>query len=253
MVLNININKLKKKIKKKNGKNFRGLITFKHRGGGHKRKFKLIDNKYYIFNIPMIIIDIIYNSHKNLEIGLVYYSNNILSYINISNINKKGDILIISNISSLNEGNISSLKNINVGLYISNIELYLGHGSQINKSGNTFSLIISKFKKYNKTLLKLKSTEEYLLNNNCFAQIGINRNKYRIKLKKAGQNRWLNRRPVTRGVAKNPVDHPHGGGEGKTSGGRCSVTPFGKLTKGKKTRKKFINNNIIFKRKNKNV
>lgn len=236
------IKKLSYKYINSHGTNNQGLITIRHRGSGYKQKYFLIDNKKYFYNLPAILIKIFHKSlYRNKFYGLFLYANGIIMIHNISNNLIIGSLIINSSLSSsFNLGNSMPLYTIPEGIFLNNLELYPGKGSQICKTSGNFCFIINKYNLYkNRILIKLKNNYYYLFNNNNLATIGINYFTLNKKIKKikAGINRWFNKRPHVRGVAMNPIDHPHGGGQGKTSGGRCSVTPFGKLTKGKKTKK----------------
>lgn len=244
-IKNIINRKLCFRKKEKIGKNFSGKIIFKHRSSTfHKKKYIYLNQKNYLINLKLIFIKKIYNSFINTINGLFLYENRIVTIEKITNEINVGDIL--NTFQFLNKKNDSSLNfkfliyRLTVGSFISNIEIYPGKGSQLSKAAGTYSQIINIFdflKTY--VLIYLSSKNEYLINSNCFCNFGLNNNKiYKEKKKyKAGQNRWIGKRPRVRGVAMNPIDHPHGGGQGKTSGGRCSVTPYGILTKGKKTKK----------------
>lgn len=233
-------------IKKKNntGRNNTGKIIFKHRGFRYRRYFYL-NQKNLILNLKCIFISFFYNSYLNTFNGIFLYENRIITIEKVTADFKKGDVLnsyisLKNDVTNLYSLYKSCLFNLTIGTIISNIEIYTGKGAQINKAAGTYSQIINIFEFYNyKTLVLLNSKIEYLLNSNNFCLIGpnINKNFFHKKKKKAGQNRWIGKRPHVRGVAMNPIDHPHGGGQGKTSGGRCSVTPFGLLTKGRKTKK----------------
>lgn len=236
------INKLKLKYNLKNGRNNQGIITVRHKGNGFKQKYIIIDNKRYIYNIPGILIKIFNKSlYRNKFFGLFLYANGLILIHNLITNLEIGSI-IINNTSKKFKcfaGNSSVLSWIPAGIFLNNLELYPGYGSQICKTVSNFCFIINKYLKYNnRILIKLKKNRFYLFHNKCLATIGSNFFFKKLKKKKAGQNIWFNKKPSVRGVAMNPIDHPHGGGQGKTSGGRCSVTPWSILTKGKKTKKK---------------
>jgi len=240
-------------LKKNNGRNNQGKIMFRHRGGGHRRRYRMIDLKKFIFSVESIVYQIIYDPNRTAQLGLILYKNGIFSYILGYKGMLLGDILSCGENASLTAGNTLFLKDIPIGTLIYNIELSRGQGGIISRAAGTFSQIINKYVyNNNEVLIRFKSKEEYLIHSLCKATIGTVSNElnYLKFLRKAGQTRWLNKRPIVRGVAMNPVDHPHGGGEGKTSGGRPSVTPYGIITKGKPTRKKnIINFKIIKSRK----
>jgi large subunit ribosomal protein L2 len=253
----INIFKnLKKKLHKKKivstGHNHHGRYTIWHRGGGHKLNYRLLDFKYALVNLAYIVLDLEKDPNRSGIIALVLYSNNIVSYILAPQNIQIGFYSVIGTSVPEQYGAAMPLRNISDGTLIFNLELYPGKGGQLARAAGTFVLLIGKSNiRGNKILVRLKSGEEYLLNCNCFTVIGkvSNEEHNLMKLYKAGQARWMNYRPHVRGVAMNPIDHPHGGGEGKTSGGRCSVSPYGLLTKGKKTRHLKINPRLIVKRK----
>ena len=226
--------------KNKAGRNNQGQISSFHRGGGHKNLYRLIDTKRAIFDIQGSVIRIEYDPNRTSYIALVAYTNGMLQYIIAPLDLKVGDQIK----SSLNEeipikkGNTLPLKNIPIGTPIHNIELKTGRGGQVARAAGCFAKIIKK--ELLTCTIRLNSGHQMELSSQCLATIGIvsNIDHSNIKIGKAGRSRWLNKRPTVRGVVMNPVDHPHGGGEGKTSGGRCSVTPWGIPTKGYKTRRK---------------
>lgn len=252
--------KIKKKLtfikKNTHGINNRGKITVRHLGGGHKGRIRYVDNAYGIYNMSFVVLKIEKDPFRSGKIALVLYKNGIFSYILVSDKIKEGDILIMGSSDEivLSNGNAVPLRFLSSGLSVFNVELKVGFGGKLGRAAGSFLLVLGSYIINNKIkiLVKLKSGDEYMLNGNCLGTVGVVSNinhMYRI-YGKAGYSRWLNIRPHVRGVAMNPVDHPHGGGEGKTSGGRCSVSYKGKLTKGKKTRKRKINYSIIIKRKN---
>lgn len=243
----MNLNKylapLKYKYIPKNGRNNKGVITVRHKGKGYKQKYFLNDLKKYFFNIPAILIKFLHKSlYRNKFYGIFLYANGLILIHNLTNNLNIGSIICNSFYYHLKciAGNSTNLNNIPEGLFINNIELYPGYGAQICKTSGNFCFIINKYLFYNnRILIKLKKKKYYMFYNNCLATIGSNFTLLkRLKKKKAGMNRWFNIRPSVRGVAMNPIDHPHGGGQGKTSGGRCSVSPWSVLTKGKVTKKK---------------
>ena len=231
------IKSLTKGFQRANGKNNQGKITVKHRGGGHKRLYRLI-NFNRAQNIEGFVNKILYDPNRSANIA--YIKNNLNTHLILSPEGLKINQYIKSSPEAdLKIGNALPLKNIPIGSLIHNISLYPNSKGKLIRSAGTSAQLIQKINnKYAK--IRLKSGELKLILLTCYATLGIISNIYhkKIKLGKAGRSRWLNRRPSVRGVAKNPVDHPHGGGEGKTSGGRPSVTPQGKITKGKPTRKK---------------
>lgn len=241
---------LKKGFSKTGGRNNQGKITNFHKGGGHKQQYRKIDFKQNNYEGKVISIE--YDPIRSANIALIYdLTNKIYKYILAPDSLEIGTILnfniksILKNKTDENQlqmnkvykipGNRLMLKDIPIGSKIYNIELLPNKGGQLVRSAGTTASILQIQSKYAK--IKLPSNEERLILNTCLASIGQVSNKFhnKVNIKKAGRNRWLNKRPTVRGVAMNPVDHPHGGGEGKTSGGRHPVTPWGKLTKGKKT------------------
>lgn len=231
------IKNLMKGFKRANGKNNQGKITVRHRGGGHKRLYRKISfNRSQ--NIEGYVTKILYDPNRSANIA--YIKNDSQSHLILApeglNLNQ---YVKSSSEAELKVGNALPLKNIPIGSLIHNISLYPNSKGKLIRSAGTSAQLIQKINnKYAK--IRLSSGELKLILLSCYATLGVvsNINHKKIKLGKAGRSRWLNRRPKVRGVAKNPVDHPHGGGEGKTSGGRPSVSPQGKITKGKPTRSK---------------
>lgn len=239
---------LKKGFKRSFGRNNQGKITSKHRGGGHKRLFRHIEFKRE--NLSGEVINIEYDPNRSANIALIKNKYNNKFYYILAPLDLKKNNFIESGINaSLNIGNALPLKYIPVGSTLHNISLKPGKKGQLIRSAGTSAQLLQKGYT-NFVKIRLNSGEQRLIHQNCYATLGIVSNityKNR-KIGKAGRNRWLNRRPHVRGVAMNPIDHPHGGGEGKTSGGRPSVTFKGIITKGKPTVKK-KNNHIIVKKK----
>jgi len=231
------IKKLTKGFQRANGRNNQGKITVRHRGGGHKRLYRIISfNRSK--NIEGFVEKILYDPNRSANIALIK-NNSEEKFILAPEGIKLKQYIQSSPDAELKVGNALPLKNIPIGSLIHNISLHPnGHGKLIRSAGTSAQLIQKINNKYAK--IRLSSGELKFILLSCYATLGIvsNINHNKIKLGKAGRSRWLNRRPVVRGVAKNPVDHPHGGGEGKTSGGRPSVTPQGRITKGQPTRKK---------------
>lgn len=250
------LKKLSKIKNKFSGRNNKGKITVHHRGGGARLQYRVLDFVRAIFEVPAVVLNLEYDPNRTSFISLILYKNGILSYILATSSLKRGSILMTSyeNIPAIS-GNTSSLQNIALGSSIHNIELNFGKGGQLCRAAGCFGVLLSKnfLKKNCFVIVRLQSKEEYIFFGKNLATVGIssNLNYYLKKLKKAGNSRHLGVRPHVRGVAMNPIDHPHGGGEGKTSGGRPSVSPWGKLTKGKPTRsgKNFSNKFIAVSRK----
>lgn len=231
------IKKLTKGFKRSNGRNNKGRITVRHRGGGHKRLYRIISfNRSQ--NIEGYVSKIVYDPNRSANIA--YIKQDLKEYFILSPEGLQINHYIKSSFDAeLKIGNSLPLSQIPIGSLIHNISLKPNGKGQLIRSAGTSAQLIQKINnKYAK--IRLSSGELKLILLSCYATLGVvsNINHKKIKLGKAGRSRWLNRRPVVRGVAKNPVDHPHGGGEGKTSGGRPSVTPQGRITKGKPTRKK---------------
>lgn len=232
------------------GRNTNGRVTMRHRGGGHKRRLRLIDFKRDKYDIPATVLTIEYDPNRSARIALVEYKDGEKRYI-IAPVGLVVGMEIISGESvDMKIGNTTSLRRIPPSTQIHNIEMIKGKGGKIVRSAGASAQIMAKDGKY--AHLRLPSSEIRLIDLDCAATIGQigNIEHGSISLGKAGRSRWLGRRPKVRGVAMNPVDHPHGGGEGKTSGGRHPCTPWGKPTKGYKTRKKKkASNKFIIKRR----
>jgi len=238
-------------LTKSGGRNNLGRITSRHRGGGHKRLYRIIDFKRTKLDCVATIERIEYDPNRSAHIALIKYDDGIFSYILAPAKMKAGDKVVSSASADIKTGNCLPLKNIPVGTIVHNVEMKPGKGGQIARSAGTSVSIVGKDSGY--AQIKLSSSEVRLVPLDCMATIGIlsNADKKNTIIGKAGRNRWLGRRPHVRGVAMNPVDHPHGGGEGKTSGGRHPVTPWGKSTKGKKTRNNKLTSKFILKRRTK--
>ncbi len=237
-------------LKKTGGRNFYGRMTSRHRGGGHKRQYRVIDFKRNKDGIPARVATIEYDPNRSANIALLHYADGEKRYILAISGIQVGDTLISGPRSEIKPGNAMSLKDIPLGTQIHNIELKIGHGGQIVRSAGNYAQLMAKEGGY--AQIKLPSGEVRLISLNCKATIGQlgNIGHMGISLGKAGRNIWKGRRPHVRGVAMNPIDHPHGGGEGKSSGGRHPVTPWGVPTKGYKTRdKKKPSAKLIIKRR----
>ncbi|RKY38330.1 MAG: 50S ribosomal protein L2 [Candidatus Omnitrophota bacterium] len=225
-------------LKKKAGRNIHGRITVHQRGGGHKRRYRLIDFKRDKHNIKGKVISIEYDPNRSARIALIGYEDGEKRYIIAPVGLKVGDEIMNGDKAEVKIGNSLPLRNIPLGTPIFNVELKPGGGGKIARSAGTSVQLMAKEGEF--AHLKLPSGEVRLVKLDCYATIGSvsNPEHNKISLGKAGRSRWLGIRPTVRGVAKNPIDHPLGGGEGKSSGGRHPVTPWGKPTKGLKTRKK---------------
>ena len=218
------------------GRNNYGRVTSHHRGGGHKRSYRKIDFKRRKWDVEATIERLEYDPNRTAFIALIKYADGELSYILAPQRIAAGDKVIASAAADIKPGNAMPLKAIPVGSIIHAIEMKPEKGGQIARSAGAYAQVVGRDGPY--TIMRLNSGEQRLIHGNCMATVGAvsNPDHGNINIGKAGRQRWLGRRPNVRGVAMNPVDHPHGGGEGRTSGGRNPVTPWGKPTKGKKTR-----------------
>ena len=232
-------------IKKNGGRNNAGRITCRHKGGGHKRSFRVIDFKRNKLDVPATVERIEYDPNRSAHIALVKYQDGDFSYIIAPAKLKAGDTVVSSSTAEISVGNCLPLSNIPTGTSVHNVEFQPAGGAKIIRSAGCFAQLLSKTNGY--AILKLRSGEVRKVPLGCRAVIGVvsNGDNQNQKLGKAGRNRWLGVRPTVRGVAMNPVDHPHGGGEGKTSGGRHPVSPWGWKTKGKRTRNNKRTNSFI--------
>jgi large subunit ribosomal protein L2 len=223
-------------LTKSGGRNNTGRITARRIGGGHKRRYRLVDFKRRKFDVPAVIERLEYDPNRTAFIALGRYEDGEQAYILAPQRLKVGDSVIAGERVDVKPGNAMPLKNIPVGTIVHNVELKAGKGGQLARSAGTYVQLVGRDQGY--AQLKLASGELRVVRGECLATIGAvsNPDQSNINLGKAGRNRWLGKRPSVRGVAMNPIDHPHGGGEGRTSGGRHPVTPWGKPTKGKKTR-----------------
>jgi len=240
--------KLLRVIKKTGGRNANGRITCRHRGGGHKRHYRVIDFKRDKLGIPAKVASIEYDPNRSSRIALLHYADGEKRYI-LAPLNLcVNDTVMSGENADIKTGNALPLRNIPLGTHIHNIELSLGKGGQIVRSAGTFAQLMAKEDNY--ALVKFPSGEVRMVLINCTASIGQLGNVVhaKITLGKAGRKRWLGRRPKVRGVAMNPVDHPMGGGEGRSSGGRHPCSPWGVPSKGYKTRKNKKSNKYIVKR-----
>ena len=222
---------------RKRGRNNAGEITMWHRGGGHKRLYRTIDFKRRKFDVMATVERIEYDPNRTAFIALLHYEDGELSYILAPQRLGVGDKVVSGEKADIRPGNAMPMKNIPVGTVIHNVEMKPGRGGQIARSAGTYVQLVGRDAGY--AQLRLSSGEMRMVRSDCMATIGAvsNPDQQNVNIGKAGRTRWRGWRPVTRGVAMNPIDHPHGGGEGRTSGGRHPVTPWGKPTKGAKTRK----------------
>ena len=233
------------------GRNNSGKMTMRNRGGGHKKMLRLIDFKREKDNIPATVHSIEYDPNRSARIALLHYADGEKRYMLAPKGITVGTVVVSGPTAPLKTGCALPLKNIPLGLTVHNVELTLGRGGQLVRSAGQGATIIAKEGDY--VTLRLPSGEMRMVFGECYATIGIlgNEDHMNVSLGKAGASRHLGKRPKVRGVVMNPVDHPHGGGEGKTAAGRHPVTPWGKPTKGAKTRskKKPSNSFIVKKRK----
>ena len=225
-------------LTKTGGRNSRGRVTCRHRGGGHKRRFRLIDFKRDKYTIPATVASIEYDPNRSARIALLHYHDGEKRYILAPLELGVGDVVSSGDNVEIKPGNALPLRNIPVGTVIHNVELKPKKGAQLIRSAGSFGQLMAKEGKY--AQVKFPSNEVRMVLLDCYATIGqvSNIDHENRTLGKAGKTRWLGRRPKVRGVAMNPVDHPLGGGEGRSSGGRHPVTPWGVPTRGYKTRDK---------------
>jgi large subunit ribosomal protein L2 len=223
-------------LRSKGGRSSSGRISVWQRGGGHKRKYRVIDFLRRKININAVVERIEYDPNRSSFIALIKYDDGVLSYIIAPHKLSIGDVVIAGQAVDIKLGNAMPLKSIPVGTLVHNVEMKPGKGGQLARSAGSYAQLVGKDADF--AMVRLRSGEVRMIPADCWATIGSvsNPDNQNISIGKAGRNRWLGKRPVVRGVAMNPVDHPHGGGEGKTSGGRHPVTPWGKPTKGKRTR-----------------
>ncbi len=236
---------------KKGGRNNVGRITARRRGGGHKRLYRAIDFKRRKFDVPATVERLEYDPNRSAFIALIRYEDGELSYILAPQRVQPGDSVISGGRVDIKPGNAMPLNNMPVGTVVHNVEMKPGKGGQIARSAGTYVQFVGRDQGH--AILRLGSGEQRLVRGECMATVGAvsNPDNANIKLGKAGRKRWVGKRPSVRGVAMNPVDHPHGGGEGRTSGGRHPVTPWGKPTKGKRTRRKKPSDRLIIRRRHK--
>ncbi len=225
-------------LKRSGGRNVHGRITARHRGGGHKRKYRTIDFRRHKLGVRAKVAAIEYDPNRSSRIALLNYLDGEKRYILAPLGLKVGEFVISDDVADVHPGNCMPLKNVPLGTQVHNVELRPGKGGQIVRSAGGSAQVMAKEGKY--VQLRLPSGEVRMFLNTCRATVGQvgNLDHENIKLGKAGRSRWLGRRPRVRGVAMNPVDHPMGGGEGKSSGGRHPCSPWGVPAKGYRTRKK---------------
>jgi large subunit ribosomal protein L2 len=229
----------------KGGRNNTGRITVRFRGGGHKQTYRLVDFKRRKLGVAGKVERLEYDPNRTAFIALIRYTDGELAYILAPQRLSVGDEVVSGQQVDVKPGNAMPIANIPVGTIVHNVEMKIGKGGAIARSAGTYAQIAGRDQGY--VILRLNSGEQRLVHGQCFATIGAvsNPDHMNASIGKAGRSRWLGQRPHNRGVTMNPVDHPHGGGEGRTSGGRHPVTPWGKPTKGKKTRNNKSTNRFI--------
>jgi large subunit ribosomal protein L2 len=237
--------------KRTGGRNNRGHVTSRHRGGGHRRRYRVIDFKRNRHGIPAKVVSLEYDPNRSARIALLHYADGVKRYI-LSPIGVQvGDELMSGASAEIRPGNALPLRNVPLGTSVHNVEMIPGRGGQMARGAGAFAQLMAKEGNY--ATLRLPSSEMRMVRLECLCTIGQvgNLEHQNISIGKAGRSRWLGRRPKVRGVAMNPVDHPMGGGEGRSSGGRHPCTPWGKPTKGYKTRKPKSSDKLIVRRRKK--
>ncbi len=237
-------------LKKKGGRNNRGRITARHRGGGHKRRYRVIDFKRNKLDIEAKVATIEYDPNRSARIALLHYVDGEKRYIVMPKGLEVGMTVLAGENAPFSVGNAMPLWRIPLGTLVHNIELKPGRGGQMARSAGSYAQVMAK--EGNMVTLRLPSNEVRMVHRSCYATIGEvgNSDHENVVVGKAGKSRWLGRRPHVRGVAMNPVDHPMGGGEGKSSGGRHPCSPWGQPAKGKKTRRRKPSDRFIVRRRN---
>lgn len=232
-------------LTKSGGRNNSGRLTARRRGGGHKRAYRMVDFKRTKFDMVATVERLEYDPNRSAFIALVKYEDGELSYILAPQRLGVGDQVVSGKQVDVKPGNAMPLASVPVGTIVHNVELKQGKGGQIARAAGTYAQLVGRDGPY--AIIRLNSGEQRLVRGECMATVGAvsNPDNSNQSIGKAGRNRWKGWRPSVRGVAMNPVDHPHGGGEGRTSGGRHPVTPWGKPTKGKKTRRNKATNKFI--------
>lgn len=237
--------------KKTGGRNNMGRVTAFQRGGGHKQRYRIIDWKRNKFDQPATVERLEYDPNRTAFIALISYEDGEKAYIIAPQRLQAGDVVVAGEKADIKPGNAMMLKSMPVGTIIHNIEMKIGKGAQLCRSAGTYAQLVGRDQGF--AQVKLASGELRIVPQDCMATVGAvsNPDHMNQNFGKAGRQRWKGIRPHVRGVAMNPVDHPHGGGEGRTSGGRNPVTPWGKPTKGAKTRKNKKTDKFIIRRKKK--
>jgi len=233
------------------GRNNKGRLTIRHRGGGHKKLYRVIDFRRDKREIPAKVVALEYDPNRSARIALLAYEDGEKRYILAPDGLTVGASLVAGEAADILVGNSLPLKNIPLGTMIHNIEMKKGKGGQMARAAGAAAQLLAKEAGY--AQIKMPSGETRMVNLDCYATIGQvgNLNHENVSIGKAGRSRWLGKRPTVRGVVMNPIDHPHGGGEGKTSGGRHPVSPWGLPTKGYKTRNNKRTQRFIIKRRGK--
>ena len=236
-------------LRSKGGRNNYGRITVRWRGGGHKRTYRIIDFRRRKFDMTATVERLEYDPNRTAFIALIRYEDGEQAYILAPQRLQPGDKVVSGERTDIKPGNAMQLKNVPVGTIVHNVELKPGRGGQMARAAGTYVQLVGR--DAGLALLRMASGEVRMVRTECMATIGAvsNPDQQNISIGKAGRNRWKGRKPSVRGVAMNPIDHPHGGGEGRTSGGRHPVTPWGKSTKGKKTRHNKKTDGMILRRR----
>jgi len=239
------VKKLTEGLTKTGGRNNHGRVTARRRGGGHKQTYRVIDFKRLKHDVPATVERLEYDPNRTAFIALIRYEDGELSYILAPQRLSVGDTVVSGEKVDVKPGNAMPMRAMPIGTIIHNVEMKVGKGGQIARSAGAYVQLAGRDSGY--ALLKLSSGETRMIRAECMATVGAvsNPDHSNIKLGKAGRKRWMGKRPSVRGVAMNPVDHPHGGGEGRTSGGRHPVSPWGKPTKGKRTRSNKTTDKLI--------
>jgi large subunit ribosomal protein L2 len=227
------------------GRNNTGRVTVRFRGGGHKRAYRNVDFKRSKVDVPALVERLEYDPNRTAFIALIKYEDGEQAYILAPQRLAAGDTVVSGDHVDVKPGNVMPLGNMPIGTIVHNVEMKIGKGGQLARSAGTYAQLVGRDHDY--VIVRLKSGEQRLVHGRCRGTIGAvsNPDHMNIAIGKAGRNRWLGRMPHNRGVAMNPIDHPHGGGEGKTAAGRHPVTPWGKHTKGMKTRSNKSTNKFI--------
>lgn len=235
----------------KAGRNNNGRITVRFRGGGHKKRFRVIDFRRNKIGVPATVAAIEYDPNRTARIALLHYKDGEKSYILAPDGLKKGDEIVSSRNADVKPGNAMPLRHMPLGTIVHSVELKIGKGAQLVRSAGAAAQLMAKAGNY--AQIRLPSGEVRLVHQNCRATVGqvSNQEHARVSLGKAGRTRWLGRRPHNRGVTMNPVDHPMGGGEGRSSGGRHPCSPWGQIAKGKKTRTNKASSKFIVRKRRK--